>query len=661
MTDDTDLSQWLEEMVKKTEDKLQMEDIDDTSEQARKLLESWSLQTESFQPSRQKSSRKKPDFDPTGRQNKDTINQKNTKPKMAIYRKLEYTPMLVAKKTQSNRPSVDPTLIMDARRKPLMEMKAQRLEREAAKAQIRPKQVIVQKAPPKVSVADVDRDIKSYKQKMAENMAQKQKELEERHRQSMQIKQLEESVQQSIAKENKKHQKKKDKEFEKQTHEINMESLKINLQLYVKTKNKRLQRTFYSLWVSRCSFKSQTYQRAAAFNNFQIQSRNFGYWKKRYYQRVRQKELDKLERRLRREKQCEDAVSALLNKNRTQNAFTKWSAKYKTALEIKIIEEQHRKRRALLINRIEEQKEEKEREQQIQQNNNKLKQKGNSANSSPKKGDVQLKPKTKIKPIKIDPKMEAMEKRAEEQRRRRLEKAQKEAEMAEALEREKAKAELEAQRKKKLEHQQFLEEEKRKRDEQKRKEEEFQRALERKKYITVGSKQFRLRWQQLNAFKQWAKILRIKDSMEKIAQQNYQHSLMKKGIQGIMLNQQEKENERSEKAIAFYNDKLSHFIFLAWYDVYMQTYQKEEAAAKISEKYLMKNILNKIIIEKRKRQKAKFAMAAKHQEHYILRACMRVWPIGCAKIRDEERKAEERENLMKKALQIFDELSDSDI
>ena len=657
---DPDLSQWLEQMVRKTEEKLELEDEDDTSEQARKLLESWSLQTESFQPTKPKTARKKTTISGASQYSSvlsdATQRTKQNKPKMAVYRKLD-APMLVAKKIQSDRPSVDPTLIMEARRKHVLEMRAQRQEREALKQQMKPqKVVVVQRQPPKVSVADVDKDIKTYKQKMAEQMAQKQRELEERHRQSMQIKQIEESAQQTIAKENKKKQKKKSKEYEKQTDEINMEALKINLQLYIKTRNKRMERSFYSLWVSRCSFKSQTYQRAAAFNNFQISSRSFSFWKKRYHQRIRQRELDQLENRLRREKQCEDAVVSLLNKNKIHNAFVKWSARFKASIEMKIIEEQHRKRRALLINKIEEQKQEKEKEKLIQEKN-----KQKSPNSSPKKGELLPKPKTKFKPIKIDPKFEEMQRRAEEQKKRRLEKAQKEAEMAEAMEREKVKAELEAKRKKKLEHQQFLEEEKRKRDEQKRREEEFQRALERKKYIAEASKQFRLRRLKFNAFSQWSKILTIKDKMEQMAEENYKHSLMRKGMDGILFNQKEKENERDQKALAFFNERLSHYIFLQWYNVYLETYEKGERVREVREKYLMKLTINKIIDEKRKRQKAKYAMATKHQEMYILRACMRVWPLGCAAIRDEERKAEERENLMKKALQIFDELSDSDL
>ena len=661
---DPELSEWLEQMVRKTEEKLELEDEDDTSEQARKLLESWSLQTENFQPSKPKTARKKATaaVSPHLLSNitETAPRSKQAKPKMAVYRKLD-APMMVAKKIQSDRPSVDPTLIMEARRKHVLEMKAQRQEREALKQQMKPtKVVVVQRQPPKVSVADVDKDIKTYKAKMAEQMAQKQRELEERHRQSMQIKQIEESAQQTIAKENKKKQKKKSKEYEKQTSEINMEALKINLQLYIKTRNKRMERSFYSLWVSRCSFKSQTYQRAAAFNNFQISSKSFAFWKKRYHQRVRQRELDQLENRLRREKQCEDAIVSLLNKNKVHSAFVKWSARFKAQIEMKIIEEQHRKRRALLINKIEENKQEKEREKLLQEQE-KGKNQQRSPNGSPKKGELLPKPKTKFKPIKIDPKFEEMQRRAEEQKKRRLEKAQKEAEMAEAMEREKAKAELEAKRKKKLEHQQFLEEEKRKRDEQKRREEEFQRALERKKYVAVASSQFRLRRLQLNAFSQWAKILRIKEEMERAAEDNYTNTLMRKGMDGILLNQQEKENERMQKANAFFNDRLSHYIFLQWYNVYMETYEKEERVRQVSEKYLMKVTIEKIIDEKRKRQKAKFAMATKHQEMYILRACMRVWPLGCAAIRDEERKAEERENLMKKALQIFDELSDSDL
>ena len=628
---DTDLSEWLQQMVKKTEEKLELDEGDDTSEQARKLLESWSLQTDNFAPQ------------PKSKATTSKIAQKQ---KTAVYRKLD-TPMMVAKKIETSRPSADPTLIMDARRQHVKEMQAQRMERQAARANAKPKHVVVNPTPPKVSSIDVENDIKSYKQKMAENMRKKKKELEERHRQSMQIRAIEESAQQTIAKENKTN-KKKEKKYEQETNEINMEALKVNLQLYMKTRSKRMQRVFYSIWASRCSFNSQTYQRAAAFNRFQVTSRSFSFWKKSFYQRIRQHELNELEERLRKEKQHEQAVTELCSRNIIHNAFVKWSAKYKALIEMKIIEEQHRKRRALLINRIEEQQQEAEKEKEKK-----------SATSSPKRQEP-LKPKTKIKPLKIDPKIEAMEKRAEEQRKKKLEKAAKEAQQAETAERERVKAELEVQRKKKLEHQQFLEEEKKKRDEQKRREEEFERALQRKKYVASASRLFRLRRLQLNAFVQWHQIIRIKEQFEIDAENNYNNTLMKKAVTCLLLNKQEMDEEREKTADDFYANKVTHFVFLSWLNVHLETRERENLARHVSEKYLMKTTLEKMILEKRRRQKIKFTLATKHHETYILKACMRVWPIGCAAIKEEERKTQEREDLLQKALKIFDELSDDE-
>lgn len=631
---DPEINEWMEKMVQKTKDSIEDYDYaDDTTSEARKLLESWSIQTESFCPE-------------PGTRAKTKV---STKPKVAVYRKLD-TPMMVAKKIETDRPSVDPTLIMEARRQHIKEMKAQRLERQAAK-QLQIPQKKIQKIglPPKVALPDIEGDVKGYKERIAQRTAEKIKELEEKQRQSIQIRAIEESAQQTIAKEEKK-QIKQQKKLEKKSKEINEQQMKQQLQLLYKTLRIRAIRRYYSLWASRCSFRSQAYKRAAAFNDFQNLSQTFSFWKSRFHRRRHERELDQLEARLRHEKQMEEQANNFYMKKNLHKYFVKWSAKYKMAVEYRIIEEQHKKRRALLINKIEEKIE--------QQNEENQQEKAEKAESSPPRKS--LIPKSKPKPLKVDPRIAAMEKRAEEQRKKKLEKAAKEAQIAETAEEEKAKQILEEQRKKRQEHMQFLEQEKKKREEQQKMQEEFERQLQRKKYIQTASKEFRLRRLKLNAFVSWAKILVIQDINEEKAMRHREDKLMSYSLTALAMNKKEHEDIRNARALAFYNEKITRMSFLGWLHLRNVTAMKEYNARKVSNRVLLKTTLHAIILEKRRRQKAKFMEIVGKMNKAILRRCFRAWPEGCAAVRDDERRAKDREDLMAKALQMFDELSDDD-
>lgn len=635
--DDPEISAWMARMVQKTKDEIEDVDYDDTTSEARKLLESWSIQTESFCPEPSSTRTKVP-----------------TKPKMAVYRKLD-TPMMVAKKIETDRPSVDPTLIMEARRKHILEMKAQRLERQAAKQMQIPTKKAPPKVglPPKVSLPDIDGDIKSYKERIAQKTAEKIKELEEKNRQSIQIRAIEESAQQSIAKEEKK-QIKKQKKLEKKSKEINEEAMKQQLQLLYKTLRLRLIRRYYTLWSSRCSYHSQNYKRAAAFNNFQKMTQCFSFWRSRYYRRKHERELDELESRLRKDKQMEEAAINFYVRHQMQKSFVRWTSRYKAQIEMKIIEEQHKKRRALLINKIE------EKQQQIQnqtEENQTNSEKSSVSSSPPRKSMI---PKSKPKPLKVDPRIEAMEKRAEEQRKKKLEKAAREAQLAEKEEEEKAKLQIEEQRKKKLEHMQFLEKEKKKREEQQKMQEEFEKALQRKKYIQTASKEFRLRRIVYNQFKCWEKILNIRIQLEEKSERFREDKLLSYGLLAFRMNQKDNEDERTAKAQEFYAENITRKAFLGWLYLRNVTATKFFNCQKMHNKYLLHSTLHAIIVEKRKRQKAKFMAAVQQMNRSIMRRCFRAWPEGCAAVRDDERRAKDREDLMAKALQMFDELSDDD-
>lgn len=624
MGDDPEISQWLEKLVHKAEETVNIDvNESDTLEQARRLLNSWAEQTETFQIDKG-----------TGK------SRAKKQGKVVQYRKLD-APMMVVKK-ETNRPSVDPTLIMEARRAHLKEMKAKRLERATKQQRTDVKPVRVQQS--KVDVPDVDSEIRQYKERIANKMREKEQEIEDRRRRSLKIRAIEESAAQTIAKETEERMKAQKDEFDD-------ESLKMRLQLVFKKQIIRKERHFFSIWSNKCHFQSKAFQRAALFSNFRRQAGFFALWKSQLKRVQHKKEMEMLERQLRRDKQMEDAATNFNARRTVYKALGIWMARYKAQIERKVIEEQHKKRRDLLITRIT------TKPAETKESPTK-KTESPKQTESPRRAKHLKIPKTKITKLKTDQRVEAMAKRMDEQKAKRLERVQKEAEAAQAAEEAKMKAEIEAQRKKRIEHRQFLEKEKKKRDEQKQRQQEYERQVARKKYCEKACAEFRLRRLKLNQFKQWAKVAAMRSHFEQNAEKQYRRHLLHVSMHALGEWTALQQNEREKIAVRFYTCRITHYVFLEWLQETNNTVELGSSVAEVSDYWRQKRAFTQMRDVQRKRRKEKHAAAVAQGKRNLLRRCFRAWPVGCSRIREEQERENTRADLMSRALQYLDELED---
>jgi len=619
MSDD-DIGVWLDVIVQQTKEQIETYDKDeDTTQKARNLIEQWAKQSDGFREIYEKPK-------------KDT----KTDRKVVLYRKMD-TPMMVAKKMTSNRPSVDPTLIMEARREHLNEMKAERIKRAEEKKKEKNQNPILQ--PPKhVDVPNVDNEINGYRSKVKQKLDEKQKELEERRRKSIQIKKIEESAALSIANEEKSKIRSTSNDPKYDT-----ESLKLRIQLLHAQLRFRNIRNFFVMWTTRCSFQSKAFHSAQYLSNFHRISGAYSYWRSRTRNKIHSRELDRLEERLRREKQLETTANHLYTRNAMFKSITKWKSRYREIIEFKIIEEQHRKRREVLINRISRSPP----KQQI-------------SDCIPQRNKAEEKPK-QAKPIQVDPKFVAMEKRNEEKRMKMIEKAQKEAQASEAAESERLKIEIEEDRKKKLEHRQFLEMERNKREEQKKRVEEFERKIQRKKYCQHVSVQFREKCLKSRLLGIWKLIIVIRKQQEFSSENTYLNKLKFKALKAIKNNQVTAELDKDQYGLDHFNCRLLRFSLLSWFSVVNQTKEKGLRTQELYQKTLQKNILSLLRAIRRKRIKKRILIACTHYQRNLLKRVFKGWPEGCAIVIEEEKREEERQNLLKRALSMLNSLSDSDI
>jgi hypothetical protein len=604
MGDDPTLTEWLDHFVRQTEEHMDLE-ADDPLRQARQLLNAWADQTESFQPTPRPAAAPK-------------------RPRLAQYRKLD-APMMVAKK-QTMRPSVDPTLIMEARLARVREMKAQRLERVALKPEPEPKSRIARR----VDVPDVDSEIRAHRERVANRLREKQQELEDRTRRSAKIRIIEEKVAESIAKET-------EAKLQAERNELDDESLRMRLQLLFRKQIIRRERQFFVSWASRSHFQSKAFQRAAVFGNFRRLSAAFSRWRARLRQVLHDREMLQLERELRREKQCEDTATRVYARKLAFKAMTRWRFRFRAALEKRVADEQHQKRRDVLVSRIVVQLE--------------------SPRESPGKRQSPKIPKVKAAPVKTDPKFEAMAKRMEEQKAKRIEKAQREAEAAQAQEEEKIARDIEAQRKKRLEHRQFLETEKQKREDQQRRQIEYEKMIARKKYCEIASQKFRRHRLKLNEFRTWSMILLIRAQLNSRSEKHYQTHLQKAGFSALKWHCRSQQGDRDLAAQEFCQFRFLRARFLAWVEVRNRTWELQEQVAHVSDVARMRRVWRLMHEVRKKRRKARYVVAARHFDRFILRKCFKHWPVGCAVAREEDTRECARADLLSKALQYLDELS----
>lgn len=615
-----DITQLLDNIIKKTENSLNTKEDSNSLSQARQLLKSWANQTETFN---------------TEKPANGTIIKKA--PKTVKYRKLD-APMMVAKKV-TNRPSVDPTLIMEARLAHVKEMKAKRIERMESKSSNSVTSSSQTSSVISVDIPDIDAEINSHRMKIKERMKEKQKELNERSRRTQKNKVIDENMAILIAQEN------EDKIKAEKNIGLDPEIAKNLIQTFRKYQILLQKREFFSKWVFECNFKTKTYQKAEKLSQFKKKSAYFSYWKSKLRRKQQEKEVSKLERQLRHEKQLELIADQKYVNKLLRISLIKWKVKYMTSIEYKIIEEQHKKRRDFISSRVDFDKididlpKEKEDNKKIE---------------NPKTLKI---PKAKIKKIKPNQKFEAMTKRMEEQKAKKLEKAQKEAEEIAFKEEKSYKQKMEIQRKKKEEHRLFLEQEKLKREEIKKKQEQFQKDAERKKYCEQISQNFRLKKLKSNQFSQWKKILAIKNQFDFMAEKHYVHHLASSSIKALIIYSIEKKSQRDSSSVSKFNCIVLQKYFFNWINEFNKFKKIESQITFISNKWRMRRTFRILLEEKKKRRKTKYSIAVRHSNRVLLRKFFNAWPIGCQNLQNEEERESNRQNLMLKALQLLEDIS----
>ena len=627
--EDVNISQMLNDLYKKTEAKVEDEmNEKDSLTQARRLLSNWANQTESFTKNKKK--------------------QGQNKKKVVQYRKLD-APMMVVKK-ETIRPSIDPTLIMEARLAHVKEMKAKRLKRMAQKNNANNDNVSVHsKASSVISVdiPDIDSEIKSYKNRIAEKMKEKEREFEERTRRAEKIKVIDENMAHALALENEIRMRE-----EEMMNPENSEEMQLKFQSLVQSYKLQEKKMFFTKWTNECNFHSNAFHKAEALSNYRVKSAAFSLWRARFRKKQQEKEANILGRQLRKNKQMEMLAEQFDVTRTLRSFFSQWKVKYTASIEYKIVEEQHKKRRNLILNKININNSDDEKltpSSKIE----------NPTNDKPT-GKRELKiPKTKIRQIKLDPKFEAMTKRMEEQRMKKLSKIQKEAAEQSTKEEEQVKQQIEIQRKKKQQHREFLEHEKIKREEMKRKQLQYEKNSQRRKYCEKVSQEFRLKSLVKNQFRQWKKILLLRDRFETNAFNNYNKCLALKAfkiMKSYAIEQRETRQKQSETKFEMY---IARIHFDNWKKKYMHILDIEAQVTAISNKYRAHKALIKLHEEKKKRRKNKYITAANHSNRTLLRKIFKAWPIACSQLKEEEERETNRQNLMSKALKFLEEL-DSD-
>lgn len=586
--------------------------------QTRNLLHNWANQTETFSIEKPKN---------------DVITKKTQK--TSKYRKLD-APMMVAKKF-TNRPSADPTLIMDARLTRIKEMKAKRIRRMENNASSSASNRSQTSSAILVDIPDIDAEINLHRTKIAEKMKEKQKELSERSRRTQKNKAIDENMAILMAQES------EDKIKTEQKIKKDDEMIKNLSRIFHQFQDLLNKRTYFTKWVFECNFETKAYQEAVKLNYFRRKLAFFACWKNKLRRKLQEREVSKLERQLRHEKQLESIADQKYINKLLRKSLIQWKIKYKTSIEYKIIEEQHKKRRYFITSSI--------RFDQYEINTSDNKDENKTIGNHKK----MIIHKTKISKIKPNQKFELMAKRMQEQKAKKLEKVQKEVEEF-ALKEEKI-YKHEIQRKKKEEHRLFLEQEKLKREEVKRKQDQFQKSVQRRKQCEQISQNFRLNKLKSNQFNNWKKILEIKSHFESVAEDHYYHHLASSSIKALKHYSNEKRNQRDLSSIDKYNKFVLHNFFYILVDEFTKFKKFELNIIFISNRWRMRRVFQTLFEEKKKRRKAKYSMAVQHSNKAILRKFFRAWPYGCKIMQNEEERENNRQNLMLKALQFLDEIN----
>ena len=711
MSDDIEISEWMKRIVNQSDnidlfsknnyniendndiekDFVIFDDDQESLEEARKLLKNWSNQSETFQ--REKNSEK-------------------LRPKVVEYKKLDM-PMMVAKRAKKIVVR-DPTQKMEERRKHLQEMREQRIARQNTE------KVAPSRSPRNykvnVQVPDIDSEILMYRRRLNEKVNEKQKEIENRE---IRLKRIEDEAFMDVEKEmNLDNQNNKANENKKRITNLNKintrksvqddkhkddnkesdQSMKLKLTIFLKNEIIRRKRFYFSKWSRKCHFQSAAFKKAAVLANFKLTSKLFSFWRQRLNQVVNNREIRQLEEKLRKRKKQEKFIEQSFRKKHLMKFLTIWRIKYKARVEFQIAEARKQKRLELVVTRIAPNS----KPQQVRQNNSNWNAKNanskkirnniepirkivpkqkdqvngnlyigsppnnqscndNSYSQSPNSKDSSSSTQRKVKKIKINPKIEAMEKRNEELKRKRMEMLQKQSEKENEEKLKKDKEREEKVRQERKEHLKKLELERKKREEERKKQNERENAKERLAYITQQAAQFRTKMVRLNALKNWHKIIRIKQDMEDLSISFNTKKLKQKVLKSFLFNINENEYERNLIASKFYSMLLMKHIYYSWKEVRSKTHNNEVKLKNvINHIYLKKAFLTIIRVQKQNKKK-RFLKIQNKLRIEMMRRVFKAWPKGCALIKEDEEREAERENLLLKALQYLDEISSDDL
>ncbi|OHT09802.1 hypothetical protein TRFO_21162 [Tritrichomonas foetus] len=308
--------------------------------------------------------------------------------------------------------------------------------------------------------------------------------------------------------------------YEQEQRRIN-NGIEMKLKIFINNEEFRKKRFFFHHWSEKCHYQTQAFQKAAILANFRLLSKTFAFWKEAQKKIEQRKEIEILEKELRDRKRKETEVNFYFRKRKLRSYFSSWKTKYKASIELQIAQARKNKRLELIATKITNQnhsntnnKNERNlnknhiqsqnrnpasRNHLIRQNqhlnnhpnnsfndfdgivvnSNRLNSENNSQgsnysrnspyqaqnSSSTNSPSTNHSPPKKVKKIKFDPKIEEMEKRNEEKKKKRLERIQKqkEEEIEQKLKKEKEEADKIKQKRK--EHLQQLENERKKREE----------------------------------------------------------------------------------------------------------------------------------------------------------------------------------------------------
>ena len=152
-------------------------------------------------------------------------------------------------------------------------------------------------------------------------MKEKQRELDERAKRNENNKIIDENVQLTLAQE---------KLLNSKTTIKDKSKIKEQVDRLTQSQNLHKKKVWFSVWVSECTFQSQSYNKAAKLNNYRRKVSAFSVWKNKVRRKQQEREVTILERQLRKEKQLESTADKIYRNSLVRNSYLRWKIKYRT-------------------------------------------------------------------------------------------------------------------------------------------------------------------------------------------------------------------------------------------------------------------------------------------------------------------------------------------